>query len=132
MFRLVFGAAAAADEVVAVAGVEKGRIVLVVDDGRDRIRFDGAFLQAFAALEFFPAEVDVVEEQRENDTMAQQALEDVLDRGRRRIRRAGSCLAAAIIVQRRLFKLALDATGGEEIIETNLQRIIFSYRGTKR
>ena len=98
MFRLVFGAAAAADEVVAVAGVEKGRIVLVVDDGRDRIRFDGAFLQAFAALEFFPAEVDVVEEQRENDTMAQQALEDVLDRGRGRIRRAGSCLAAAIIV----------------------------------
>lgn len=62
MFRLVFGAAAAADEAVAVAGVENGRIVLVVDDGRDRIRFDGAILQAFAALEFFPAEVDVVEE----------------------------------------------------------------------
>ena len=96
MFRLVFGAAEAADE--AVAGVEKGRIVLVVDDGRDRIRFDGDILQAFAALEFFPAEVDVVEEQRENDTMAQQALDDVLDRGRGRIRRAGSCLAATIIV----------------------------------
>ena len=71
MFRLVFGAAEAADE--AVAGVEKGRIVLVVDDGRDRIRFDGAILPAFAALEFFP-----VEEQRENDTMAEQAHGDVL------------------------------------------------------
>lgn len=102
MFRLVFEAAA--DEAVAVAGVENGRIVLVVDDGRDRIRFDGAILQAFAA-----AEVDVVEEQRENDTMAEQ-VHDVLDRGRGRIRRAGSCLAAASIVQKRQVKLALDAT----------------------
>ena len=103
MFRLVFGAAAA-DEVAAVAGVEYGRIVLVVDDGRDRIRFDGAILPAFAALEFFPAEVDVVEEQRENDTMAEQAHEDVLDLGRGRIRRAGSCLAATSIVQKRQVK----------------------------
>jgi hypothetical protein len=103
MFRLVFEAAA--DEAVAVAGVENGRIVLVVDDGRDRIRFDGAILQAFAA-----AEVDVVEEQRENDTMAEQVHDDVLDRGRGRIRRAGSCLAAASIVQKRQVKLALDAT----------------------
>lgn len=110
MFRLVFGAAAA-DVAAAVAGVANGRIVLVVDDGRDRIRFDGAIPHAFAALEFFPAEVDVVEEQRENDTMAEQAQDDVLDRGRGRIRRAGSCLAAASIVKKRQVKLALDATG---------------------
>ena len=49
MFRLGFGAAA--DEVVVVAGGPNGRMVLVVDDGRDRIRFDGAILPAFAALE---------------------------------------------------------------------------------
>lgn len=96
MFRLVFGAAAA-DEAAAGAGAENGRTVLVVDDGRDRIRFDGAILQALAALEFFPAEVDVVEEQRENDTtcMSIQAHDDVQERGRGRIRRAGSCLVAA-------------------------------------
>ena len=74
MFRLGFGAAA--DEVVVVAGGPNGRMVLVVDDGRGRIRFDGAILPAFAALEFFPAE-----EQRENDTMAEQAHDDVLDLG---------------------------------------------------
>jgi hypothetical protein len=71
-------------------GAENERGLLVVDDGRERIRFD-VILKA-AAWEFFPAE----DEQRENDIMALHAR-NVLGLERGRIRRTG-CLAAVSIL----------------------------------
>ena len=85
MLRLGFGAAVAD---------ENGSTLLVVDDGRDRIRL---LVQAAVPFGFFLVDVDVVvEEQREkNDTLQ---ARNVLGPERCRMRRAGSCLAEESIL----------------------------------
>ena len=85
MLRLGFGAAVAD---------ENGSTLLVVDDGRDRIRL---LVQAAVPFGFFLVDVDVVvEEQREkNDTLQ---ARNVLGLERCRMRRAGSCLAEESIL----------------------------------
>ena len=86
MLRLGFGAA--------VADIN-GSILLVVDDGRDRIRL---VVQDAVPLGFFLVDVDVVvEEHREKNDMSLQAR-NVLGPGRCRMRRAGSCLAEESIL----------------------------------
>ena len=88
MLRLGFGAA--------VADIY-GSTLLVVDDGRDRIRLLPV-VQAAVPLGFFLVDVDVVvEEHREKNDMSLQAR-NVLGPGRCRMRRAGSCLAEESIL----------------------------------
>ena len=85
MLRLGFGAAVAD---------KNGSTLLVVDDGRDRIRL---LVQAAVPFGFFLVDVDVVvEEQREKNDSLQ--ARNVLGPERCRMRRAGSCLAEESIL----------------------------------
>ncbi len=100
MLRLGFGAAVAD---------ESG--MLVVDDGRDRIRLL-LVVQAAVPFGFFLVDVDVVvEEQREKNDMSLQAR-----RGRCRMRRAGKCFAeeSILILGLGCYALALRVSGAEE------------------